>query len=578
MTILNEVPAGDLRPDVCIIGAGPVGIALALECERHGLTVVALEAGGRSEHDFSLDGGTTRANIVDPAHHYPLFVTTRSAFGGTSWAWSGNCVPFDPIDFRERPHVPNSGWPITPRDVEPYYANAARILNCDQLGPENLTDEAYASCPLSTAQFSLRPKLALTYRGCIERSRKITVCLNSPVVSVELSDAGDCVNSVVVAAHEGRRSLHARHVVIAAGGLRSTQLLLQTQRRWPRHFGGVDGPLGRYYMGHLAGWISAIQFANSDDAVRFAPLTNGNRTHAQKRFGISEALQHSKNLLNTAFWPSNVSLFDPSHCSGLLSAAFLALAMPGIGRWMMPVSQRTASLGPQPRRFGSHLRNIVNEPHSTVVNASRALWGRVAHGNGLGDFFQATNKGSFLLYYHAEHAPNPSSRVCLTDRTDDLGLPVMRVDLRYSEGDVESVVKSHRALDESLRVSSQGQLNYLVQDDELAARVLEQAKDGYHQIGTTRMGSSSRTSVVDSDCQVHDVRNLHVASSSVFPTSSQANPTLLATALAVRLAENIAKKSTISNAVSAASVASIGEGLAALLSPHTRRRCPAAGQ
>jgi choline dehydrogenase-like flavoprotein len=73
--------------------------------------------------------------------------------------------------------------------------------------------------------------------------------------------------------------------------------------------------------------------------------------------------------------------------------------------------------------------------------------------------------------------------------------------------------------------------------------VLEQAKDGYHQIGTTRMGTAPGTSVVNSDCQVHDVRNLHVASSSVFPTSSQANPTLLAAALAVRLAETIAQKS-----------------------------------
>ena len=49
---------------------------------------------------------------------------------------------------------------------------------------------------------------------------------------------------------------------------------------------------------------------------------------------------------------------------------------------------------------------------------------------------------------------------------------------------------------------------------------------GGHHIGTARMGSDVRTSVVDSDCRVHSVDNLFVAGSAVFPTSGQANPTL----------------------------------------------------
>jgi choline dehydrogenase-like flavoprotein len=64
---------------------------------------------------------------------------------------------------------------------------------------------------------------------------------------------------------------------------------------------------------------------------------------------------------------------------------------------------------------------------------------------------------------------------------------------------------------------------------DLVRRVLEQASDGYHQIGTTRLGSDP----VNSDCRTHDIENLYVASSSLFPTSGQANPTLLAAVLAV---------------------------------------------
>ncbi len=55
---------------------------------------------------------------------------------------------------------------------------------------------------------------------------------------------------------------------------------------------------------------------------------------------------------------------------------------------------------------------------------------------------------------------------------------------------------------------------------------------GGHHIGTARMGSDPRTSVVDANCRLHSVRNLYIAGSAVFPTSSQANPTLTIVALA----------------------------------------------
>jgi choline dehydrogenase-like flavoprotein len=40
---------------------------------------------------------------------------------------------------------------------------------------------------------------------------------------------------------------------------------------------------------------------------------------------------------------------------------------------------------------------------------------------------------------------------------------------------------------------------------------------------------------------VHGLGNLFIASSSIFPSSSQANPTLLAVAFAIRLAHHLAQ-------------------------------------
>ena len=60
-----------------------------------------------------------------------------------------------------------------------------------------------------------------------------------------------------------------------------------------------------------------------------------------------------------------------------------------------------------------------------------------------------------------------------------------------------------------------------------------------HNIGTTRMSTNPDQGVVDPDCRVHSVENLYLAGSSVFPTSSHANPTLLIVALSLRLADHL---------------------------------------
>jgi choline dehydrogenase-like flavoprotein len=62
---------------------------------------------------------------------------------------------------------------------------------------------------------------------------------------------------------------------------------------------------------------------------------------------------------------------------------------------------------------------------------------------------------------------------------------------------------------------------------------------GGHHIGTVRMGATERTGVVDSHCKVFGLNNLYVAGSAIFPTSSQANPTLTIVALALRLASRL---------------------------------------
>ena len=63
-----------------------------------------------------------------------------------------------------------------------------------------------------------------------------------------------------------------------------------------------------------------------------------------------------------------------------------------------------------------------------------------------------------------------------------------------------------------------------------------------HEIGGCRMGLDPKRSVVDEFCRAHDVPNLYVVDASVFPSSSEKNPTLTIMALATRTADHIASR------------------------------------
>ncbi|HEV3231920.1 MAG TPA: GMC family oxidoreductase N-terminal domain-containing protein [Candidatus Dormibacteraeota bacterium] len=63
----------------------------------------------------------------------------------------------------------------------------------------------------------------------------------------------------------------------------------------------------------------------------------------------------------------------------------------------------------------------------------------------------------------------------------------------------------------------------------------------YHPMGTARMGSDPRTSVVDSDGLAHHCEGLYVCDASLFPTSTAVNPQLTIMATAHRIGRKLAE-------------------------------------
>ncbi|MDB5947549.1 MAG: oxidoreductase-like protein, partial [Ramlibacter sp.] len=144
------------------------------------------------------------------------------------------------------------------------------------------------------------------------------------------------------------------------------------------------------------------------------------------------------------------------------------------------------------------------------------------------------------LEVQSEQQPLAASRVWLADRLDALGMRQLHVDWRYCREDIRSVERTLDIIAAELKRSGAGEFTY--RRETLEEDLLRYGAYGGHHIGTARMGTDPRTSVVDADCKVHSVDNLFVAGSAAFPTSSQANPTLTLIALSLRLADRLARR------------------------------------
>ncbi|WP_245477230.1 GMC family oxidoreductase [Bradyrhizobium guangzhouense] len=301
-------------------------------------------------------------------------------------------------------------------------------------------------------------------------------------------------------------------------------------------------------MGHISGKIADIVFNAPESAEAFDFFLEKG-AFARRRFTFDAATLRQRKLLNIAFWVDNPPFHDPAHRSSILSAVWLALATPFLGRRLLAEAVRLAHVGPPPFRVTQHIGNIVRSPFSLFVSLIQIVKDRFFAKPRKPGFLIKNAGGKYALHYHAEHIPSPSSRVTLSEETDPLGVPKLSVDLRFSDRDADSVVRAHELLDQFLRKSQLGYLEYRFPKDGRLSGVLSQACDGFHQIGTTRMSSSPDAGTVNSDCKVHGIDNLYILSSSVFPSSGQANPTFLVVALAHRLASHLASSVSSSKGI-----------------------------
>lgn len=135
-----------------------------------------------------------------------------------------------------------------------------------------------------------------------------------------------------------------------------------------------------------------------------------------------------------------------------------------------------------------------------------------------------------------DQAPNPESRITLTDEPDPLGVARVQLNWQLTELDFHSIKQAVLAIGRTLGGQGLGRARM-----RRWVRESESRRIGYgsHHMGTTRMAASAKEGVVDANCRVHGMDNLYIAGSSVFTTSGPINPTFTLTSLALRLADHL---------------------------------------
>ena len=510
----RTLPAGQtVESQICIIGGGAAGITIARELIGSGLEVCLLESGGLEPDAETQD--LYAGELV--GHHYQTLDTTRLRFfGGTTNHWAGYCRPMDEIDFARRHWLPETGWPITRASLDPYYTRAQSICELGRYDydPENWRDGDYGPFAFDAKmlisgviQVGPPTRFGEVYRPDIENARNVTAYLHANVTDIRLAD--ERVTEVRVACLDGKSfRVRAKNFILATGSIENARILLYSNSQRPKGIGNTYDVVGRYFSDHIVSWDSGQLV--TDKRYRETMLYGSEQRYdGAKIIGFvapSPEFQREHGIPNCAMCLDPVNLSVRSR-----SIASAKHVLRALERGEMP-DELTAHIG---RMIGG-FDDLVDAAYRKAVKPPPKL---------------------FTTRYWTECPPDPDSRVMLGDEKDALGLPRVKLDLRLPSDMKRTYEVMHELFASEIGRLGIGRAQIGLKGSVDAA--LDDMEGSFHQMGTTRMSDDPRKGVVDTNCRVHDVHNLFIAGSSVFPAYGHINPTLTIVALATRLADHV---------------------------------------
>lgn len=523
------------RFDAIVVGSGPGGGIATYSLTQNGLTVALVEAGPRlrpgvdynahgSVHDHlegRLAAGRSplmRVTDYQERNHFTAVGDRPAhgllkAVGGRSLCWAGHSLRFGPLDYRQ--------WPITYDEMAPYYSRAERFLCVHGFrdGLSNLPDgEFLKGVPYRCGERMLKIGVErLKRRGQrMEFVAQRKAMATEPVPGrVQCHYCGHCMAGCEVDAKYTSANtpipmaLKTGRLTMFTGST-MTRILMRDER----HVDGIevvraDGKTEVIQGRVLVLSCSAVETARQLLLNGIANSSGQVGRNLTSHFGVTvqgvfpqlrgrdtsndDGTDYYHSLLTGLYWDKPNPKFEGTY-------------------------QVQCGSGMHPLSLG--LRNVPG----AGVNLKRQL-------RELNACHATMNmQGSLLVSSKKFIDLDP-------ERKDKHGMRLPRVHLHYEDSDVAMANDMIGNSEEIIRAAG-GRVHSTPGTATAAKLVI----DSNHWVGTARMGTDAKTSVVSTIGQSHDIPNLFLGDASVFPSYPEKNPTLTNIALTWRMAEALAKK------------------------------------
>lgn len=448
--------------------------------------------------------------------------------GGSTWSWRGNCPRFIPSDFQLKTlfHV-GRDWPLDYFELEPWYCEAEWELgvcgNHEELdglfGAYRSREFPMRGIPLSYSDEQIKRRI--DGQSVLEtkvrvvttpQARNTTVFEGRPACEGE----SNCIPLCPIQAKYDATA-HLRRLLQRPGiELRTAAVVTQVEKSNDR-VGAVKyidwraGNKERTVRGAVV--VLAAHAIETPKILLLSKLANGSG-------------QVGRNLMDHVQFELIASFPEP----------------------LYPFRGPQSVTGIDDFRDGD-FRGVRSGFRMTIGNDG---WGRTGspatvignllkggtYGSGLPDAIAKEIPRMVRLSFSTEMLPDPNNQVDLSPQKDDLGIPRPRFTFdigRYSEGGLRHGFAAATALFDLMGAEISAQAKKL--DNDLTKRV--NWNTAAHIMGTCVMGNDPADSVVNRWGRTHEVPNLWIVGSSVFPTSATGNPTLTLAALTLRTAAAI---------------------------------------